>query len=312
MALRDPPRRVSRRSSTASRAARASCCSRARWGPARPRSCARPSTRSRPTPRSRWCLNTSDLRPLDLLKLIAAEFRLGERLESKVDYVIALNAYLLDRLRTGRQHGSHHRRGPEPRRGALEEVRLLSNLETDTEKLLQIVLTGQPELKQKLAAREPPPAAPADRHRAPRAARSRRARSGPSSRHRIQVAGGRYEEVFAPGVERDLLLRSPAASRACSACSPTGRCSPPSRSRSGRCPPPLVEAEGEGDGGGARGQELGEQRWVRSPTRCAAPASEQRPSRRRAPAAPGSDSLARGRAAGGAPRETSSSRSTRR
>lgn len=33
----------------------------------------------------------------------------------------------------------------------LEEVRMLSNLETETEKLIQIVLIGQPELKKKLA-----------------------------------------------------------------------------------------------------------------------------------------------------------------
>ena len=32
----------------------------------------------------------------------------------------------------------------------LEEIRLLSNLETDTQKLLQIVLMGQPELERKL------------------------------------------------------------------------------------------------------------------------------------------------------------------
>ena len=32
----------------------------------------------------------------------------------------------------------------------LEEIRLLTNLETSTEKLLQIVLTGQPELEEKL------------------------------------------------------------------------------------------------------------------------------------------------------------------
>jgi len=36
----------------------------------------------------------------------------------------------------------------------LEEIRMLSNLETDTEKLLQIVLMGQPQLKEKLKLRE--------------------------------------------------------------------------------------------------------------------------------------------------------------
>lgn len=36
----------------------------------------------------------------------------------------------------------------------LEQIRLLSNLETDSEKLLQIILMGQPELKEKLATKE--------------------------------------------------------------------------------------------------------------------------------------------------------------
>src|SRR5512145_2371062 len=45
-------------------------------------------------------LHTAGLGPLDLMKLIAAEFRLEGRLESKADYVIALNRFLLERLRT--------------------------------------------------------------------------------------------------------------------------------------------------------------------------------------------------------------------
>ena len=43
-----------------------------------------------------------------------------------------------------------HRRGAGPHRRLLEEVRLLSNLETDDRKLLQIVLLGQPELRDSL------------------------------------------------------------------------------------------------------------------------------------------------------------------
>jgi general secretion pathway protein A len=145
-------------------------------------------------------LNTADLRPLDLLKLIASEFRLGERMESKVDYVIALNAYLLDRLRTGGNTVLIIDEAQNLDAALLEEVRLLSNLETDTEKLLQIVLTGQPELKAKLSARDL------------RQLRQRiaiehhvlalsRDEVGPFLAHRVQVAGGRYEELFGPGVE---------------------------------------------------------------------------------------------------------------
>ena len=44
----------------------------------------------------------------------------------------------------------------------LEEIRLLTNLETSTEKLLQIVLTGQPELEEKLKLAAIAPASPAN------------------------------------------------------------------------------------------------------------------------------------------------------
>ena len=47
---------------------------------------------------------------------------------------------------------------------ALEQIRILSTLETATRKLLQIVLVGQPELEEKLAAARAAPARPAHRH----------------------------------------------------------------------------------------------------------------------------------------------------
>ena len=46
-------------------------------------------------------MNTSELRPLDLFKLIAQELRLEGRYDSKVDYIIALNTFLLSQLQAG-------------------------------------------------------------------------------------------------------------------------------------------------------------------------------------------------------------------
>ena len=89
--------------------------------------------------------------PLDLLKLIAAEFGVTGRFESKADYLIALNRMLLERLRSGRNTVLIIDEAQNLRDDALEEIRLLSNLETDTHKLMQIVLTGQPELLRKLS-----------------------------------------------------------------------------------------------------------------------------------------------------------------
>jgi general secretion pathway protein A len=146
-------------------------------------------------------LNTAGLGPLDLFKLIVRELGVEGRFESKADYVIALNAFLLQRLAGGRNVVLVIDEAQNLDPASLEEVRLLSNLETDTHKLLQIVLTGQPELRATLRA-------PALRPLRQRIALEHHVESllpeeaRPFLEHRIGVAGGRYEDVFEPGVEK--------------------------------------------------------------------------------------------------------------
>ena len=83
---------------------------------------------------------------------------------------------------------------------ALEEVRLLSNLETDTEKLMQIVLTGQPELLTKLGD-------PSLRQLRQRIAIEHHIERLPEEHtreylaHRISVAGGDIDTIFKDGFE---------------------------------------------------------------------------------------------------------------
>ncbi|MGH8733513.1 MAG: ExeA family protein, partial [Burkholderiales bacterium] len=90
-------------------------------------------------------MNTAELSGLDLFKLIAAEFRLEGSFQTKADYLIALNQFLLRRLERGLNTVLVIDEAQNLADGLLEQVRLLSNLETHTEKLIQIVLTGQPE-----------------------------------------------------------------------------------------------------------------------------------------------------------------------
>ena len=83
----------------------------------------------------------------------------------------------------------------------LEQIRLLSNLETDTAKLMQIVLTGQPELIRKLSSpslRQLRQRIAIEHHMEPLT----QAQVQPYHAHRIDVAGGRFAEIFTPGVER--------------------------------------------------------------------------------------------------------------
>jgi len=145
-------------------------------------------------------MNTAELTGMDLFKLIAAEFRLSGPFESKADYLIALNRFLLDRLHAGLNTVLIIDEAQNLEAGMLEQIRLLSNLETNTEKLLQIVLTGQPELREMLSR---PQLAPLrqrialEHHIEP----LREEEVSDYLHHRIEVAGGRYPEVFAPGAD---------------------------------------------------------------------------------------------------------------
>lgn len=88
----------------------------------------------------------------DLFDLMLAEFEIPCESRDKSQIVLRLNQWLLERYRAGETAvlivDEAQNLSPE----VLEEIRLLTNLETSTEKLLQIVLTGQPELEEKLKA----------------------------------------------------------------------------------------------------------------------------------------------------------------
>jgi general secretion pathway protein A len=90
------------------------------------------------------------LSPLELLQTVNAELGLSATTTSKKELVDELNLHLLEQRRTGRRSvvviDEAQALGVE----VLEQLRLLSNLETTTEKLLRIVLVGQPQLQQLL------------------------------------------------------------------------------------------------------------------------------------------------------------------
>jgi general secretion pathway protein A len=78
------------------------------------------------------------------------EFGIDKPCRTKAEYLLELNHFLIDCLRQDKTAlliiDEAQNLAPE----MLEEVRLLSNLETPTSKLLQIMLVGQPELSLKL------------------------------------------------------------------------------------------------------------------------------------------------------------------
>ena len=90
----------------------------------------------------------------ELLHAISGEFGLSAEGRSRAELHDQLNQFLL------RMKGDDRRvlliidEAQNLATGTLEEIRLLSNLETSTAKLIQILLFGQPELDEKLASRE--------------------------------------------------------------------------------------------------------------------------------------------------------------
>jgi general secretion pathway protein A len=86
----------------------------------------------------------------EFFDFMMADFAIACESQMKSRVLIKLNQWLLERYQQGQRVvlivDEAQNLSPE----MLEEIRLLTNLETSTEKLLQIVLAGQPELEERL------------------------------------------------------------------------------------------------------------------------------------------------------------------
>jgi len=133
----------------------------------------------------------------ELFECLMSEFEIAGESHTKSDMLSRLNRWLLDRYRSGEAVVLVLDEAQNLSPQLLEEVRLLTNLETTTEKLLQIVLSGQPELEEKL------------KHPQLRQLRQRitvRCRTNPLSlaethcyiAERLRIAGATGEPVFSP------------------------------------------------------------------------------------------------------------------
>jgi general secretion pathway protein A len=147
------------------------------------------------------------LSPDELLQAVALEFGLAVDGTSLAAVSDALNHFLLEANRAGRRALLLVDEAQNLSIETLEQIRLLSNLETSTTKLIQIMLLGQPELDALLESRE---------------LRQLRQRIGvrwslsPLSHdeaqayveHRIRVAAVGEPELFTPGALREIRRRA--------------------------------------------------------------------------------------------------------
>jgi putative secretion ATPase (PEP-CTERM system associated) len=133
-----------------------------------------------------------------LIAMINDDFGLDVKGKDKVVMLNELNDFLIEQHARGNNSVLIIDEAQNLKPDILEEIRMLSNLETDTAKLLQIILVGQPELRELLAL---------SRLRQLRQRISINCRISPLTRieteeyilHRLEVAGNREAVTFSDG-----------------------------------------------------------------------------------------------------------------
>jgi general secretion pathway protein A len=94
------------------------------------------------------------LSEIQFIMAVLDDFGITVKRNTKSEMIKALNRFLIEQLAAGNNAVLIIDESQNLKKNLLEEVRLLSNLETEKEKLFQIVLVGQPELREKLASPE--------------------------------------------------------------------------------------------------------------------------------------------------------------
>jgi general secretion pathway protein A len=87
---------------------------------------------------------------IQLLEAIIKDFGINVKDKTRLSFVWELNRFLLSESESGNNVVLIIDEAQSLRPQGLEQVRLLSNLETEKDKLIQIILVGQPELNRKL------------------------------------------------------------------------------------------------------------------------------------------------------------------
>jgi len=92
-----------------------------------------------------------DLSETQMLQAILEEFGIESKKKAKVDLFNQLNSFLIEQLALSNNVVLIIDESQNLKTRTLEQIRLISNLETDKEKLIQIIFSGQPELHKKLS-----------------------------------------------------------------------------------------------------------------------------------------------------------------
>jgi type II secretory pathway predicted ATPase ExeA len=142
-------------------------------------------------------INQTQVSPIEFLQGLLAQFGFSPFRMRKAELLATLNNFLIEQYANGRKVLLIVDEAQNLSNKVLEEVRLLSGVETTKEKVLRIILAGQPELNAKLDSDELIQLRQRVRLRFHLSALTEE-EMGAYVRHRLAVAGAADRELFAP------------------------------------------------------------------------------------------------------------------
>jgi general secretion pathway protein A len=142
-------------------------------------------------------INQTQVTPTDFLQAVLAQFGFSPFKMRKAELITTLNTFLVEQYAAGRRVLLIVDEAQNLSMRVLEEIRMLSGVETTKEKVLRIILAGQPELSDTLDAPELEQLTQRVRLRFHLQTLSESESRG-YIQHRLEVAGAGDRELFAP------------------------------------------------------------------------------------------------------------------
>ena len=140
-------------------------------------------------------ISQTQLSPVEFLQTLLVEFGFKPFRKRKVELLAMLKDFMVEQYAKGKKILLVIDEAQNLSRKVLEEVRLLSGLETQKEKLLRIILAGQPELSRKLDSPRLQQLTQRVRLRFHLGALSKR-ETHEYIEHRLSIAGGKGRKIF--------------------------------------------------------------------------------------------------------------------
>ena len=140
-------------------------------------------------------INQTQLSPVEFLQALLVEFGFKPFRKKKIELLAMLKDYMIEQYAAGKTMLLVIDEAQNLSRRVLEELRMLSGIESQKEKLLRIVLAGQPELAYKLDSPRLEQLSQRVRLRFHLTALSKR-ETREYVEHRLEVAGSNHRKIF--------------------------------------------------------------------------------------------------------------------